>query len=75
MYVEPVVLSEEEIESAARPGMPVLSIKDREKNFKEVELGLNEEMAIKEARRCLRCDLETAEGKKAMEVKDGQINN
>ncbi len=69
-YVEPVILSEEEIEGAARPAMPMLSIKDREKNFKEVELGFTEEMAIKEARRCLRCDLETAEGKKAMEVKN-----
>jgi NADH-quinone oxidoreductase subunit F len=75
MYVEPVELSEEEIEGAARPGMPLLSIKDRKKNFNEVELGLSEEMAIKEARRCLRCDLETAEGKKAMEVKNGQIHN
>jgi NADH-quinone oxidoreductase subunit F len=75
LYVEPIILSEEEIESAARPEMSKLSIRDREKNFKEVELGLNEEMAIKEARRCLRCDLETEEGKKAMEVKNGQINN
>ncbi len=75
LYIEPVILSDEEIESAARPEMPMLSIKDREKNFKEVELGLSEEMAIKEARRCLRCDLETAEGKKAMEVKNDQINN
>lgn len=71
LYPEPVILSEEEIESAARPEMPKLPVKDREKNFKEVELGLSEEMAIKEARRCLRCDLETAEGKKAMEVKNG----
>ena len=28
---------------------------------KEVELGFTEEMAIKEAKRCLRCDLELKE--------------
>jgi len=66
LYIEPVELTEEEIEKAKRPKMPKLSLKTRKKNFKEVELGLTEEMAIKEARRCLRCELETEDGKKAI---------
>jgi NADH-quinone oxidoreductase subunit F len=56
--VEPVVLSEEEIENLSRPVMPVLSLSKRLKSFKEVELGFSEEQAIREAKRCLRCDLE-----------------
>jgi len=66
IYVEPVELTEEEIEKATRPKMPKLRVQARQKNFKEVELGITKEMAIKEARRCLRCELETEEGKKAI---------
>jgi NADH-quinone oxidoreductase subunit F len=66
IYVKPVELSEEEIEKAKRPKMPVLSVSTRKKNFKEVELGFTEDIAIKEARRCLRCEWETKEGKKAL---------
>jgi len=67
IYIEPVELIDEEKEKAKRPKMPRLPIKSRKKNFKEVELCLTEEAAIKEARRCLRCELETEDGKKAME--------
>jgi NADH-quinone oxidoreductase subunit F len=63
-YIEPVELTDEEIAQAKRPEMPKLSLKQRVNNFKEIELGFTEEMAVKEARRCLRCDLETKEGKK-----------
>jgi len=37
--------------------MPCLPIKQRRTNFSLVELGFNEEKAIEEAKRCLRCDL------------------
>ncbi len=37
--------------------MPSLSISERLNNFDEVETGYTEEMAIEEAKRCLRCDL------------------
>jgi NADH-quinone oxidoreductase subunit F len=43
---------------AHRPMMPRLSVAERDGNFKEVELGLSEEVARTEAKRCLRCDLE-----------------
>jgi hypothetical protein len=47
--------------------MPHLPVAERERNFKEVDLGLTEKMAVKEARRCLRCDLETQDGKDFLE--------
>lgn len=69
VYIEPVELTEKEIEElseAKRPEMPNLLPEERIKNFREVSLGFTEEMAIKEASRCLRCDLETEDGKKAV---------
>jgi NADH-quinone oxidoreductase subunit F len=66
VYIKPWMLSEEEVLTAKRPAMLHLHPKERAKNFKEVELGLNEALAVKEARRCLRCDLETEDGKKAI---------
>jgi len=66
-YIEPVELTEEELLEARRPSMPRLSPQERKSNFKEVEQGLTEEQAVKEARRCLRCDLETKDGQKFLE--------
>jgi len=57
VFLEPAVVSEEELESAARAVPPVLPVKGRRKNFNEVERSLSEEQARAEARRCLRCDL------------------
>ncbi|MBN1755967.1 FAD-dependent oxidoreductase [bacterium] len=65
-YPEPVELSEDELDEATRPEMPLIPPSERAKNFKEVARGYTEEMVIKEARRCLRCDLETEDGKKAV---------
>jgi NADH-quinone oxidoreductase subunit F len=61
IYVEPVELSEEEIKKLERPEMPRLPITARIGNFREVESGLTQEMAIMEAKRCLRCDLGRSE--------------
>jgi len=47
----------EEDEKLVRPTMNELPVKDRIANFTEVELGLDEQTAVLEARRCLRCDL------------------
>jgi NADPH-dependent glutamate synthase beta subunit-like oxidoreductase len=41
-----------------RVEMPSLPIEDRLRGFDEVELGLSEEMAMAEGKRCWRCDLE-----------------
>jgi NADH-quinone oxidoreductase subunit F len=51
----------EETEEKRRPEMPLLNLKERLAGFNQVELGYDEEMAIEEAKRCLRCDLEERE--------------
>jgi NADPH-dependent glutamate synthase beta subunit-like oxidoreductase len=56
--IPPIQVSPEELSELKRPEIPTLSIEERKSNFKEVELGLTKEMAIQEAKRCLRCDLE-----------------
>jgi NADH-quinone oxidoreductase subunit F len=66
VYIKPWLLSEEEIQKAQRPVMAHLSLQKRAHSFKEVEIGLTEKSAVREARRCLRCDLETEDGKSAM---------
>jgi NADPH-dependent glutamate synthase beta subunit-like oxidoreductase len=40
----------------ARSEVPALPVAQRKGNYKEVELGLSQEEAIREARRCLSCD-------------------
>jgi NADH-quinone oxidoreductase subunit F len=61
---------------ARRPVMPELAAEQRVANFKEVALGFTREMAMTEARRCLRCDLEAGPPKKSNGVsahsKDGK---
>jgi NADH-quinone oxidoreductase subunit F len=51
-------LSELEEGEKHRISIPTLTLSERLCSFAEVELGLGEEMAIEEAKRCLRCDLE-----------------
>ena len=48
----------ERLKERKRPAMPCMSIDTRVNSFSEVELGLSEEMATGEGKRCLRCDLE-----------------
>ncbi|MDH5714864.1 MAG: FAD-dependent oxidoreductase [Candidatus Aminicenantes bacterium] len=54
-----------------RQEMPALSREKREGNFKEVELGFTEEIAVEEAKRCLDCGVcsECMECVKACEAK------
>jgi len=66
-YEPAVELTEDEIEQAARPAIPCLLADKRAKSFAEVELTLSEEEAVREARRCLRCDLETQHAKRQLE--------
>jgi len=64
-YVPPVELTEEEAE-AGRAEMPEMDAAERTHSFAEVELGLTEEQAMREAKRCLRCDLQTEDAKEAL---------
>jgi NADH-quinone oxidoreductase subunit F len=57
MKVEEVEATEEEKETLKRPNMPMLAATKRKTTFEKAELGLTEEMAKNEAKRCLRCDL------------------
>jgi len=57
-FIEPAVVSDEELEDAERVEPATLNAKSRKKSFKEVEMALSVEQAVREARRCLRCDLE-----------------
>jgi hypothetical protein len=57
MRVELIELTEEEIEKLEGPEIPLQPVTKRITNFSEVELGFTKEMAVNEAKRCLRCDL------------------
>jgi NADPH-dependent glutamate synthase beta subunit-like oxidoreductase len=57
-YVEPALLSEDELETADRVEIPELDAASRHHNYREVDLSLSAGDATREARRCLRCDLE-----------------
>lgn len=56
-FIEPAVVSDEERDAAERAEQAHIPLAARQKSFAEVELGLTEEQARTEARRCLRCDL------------------
>jgi len=58
VFIEPTVVSDEELEDAARVEPAMLDAKSRVKSFAEVERPFSVEQATREARRCLRCDLE-----------------
>jgi NADH-quinone oxidoreductase subunit F len=58
IYIEPAVVPDEEAAEAFRVSPGTISVDTRRKNFDEVELVLSEDEAHREARRCLRCDLE-----------------
>jgi NADH-quinone oxidoreductase subunit F len=55
--IEQVELTDEEAEGLKRAAMPMRSLKKGSLDFDEVETGLTTEMAVLEAKRCLRCDL------------------
>ena len=57
MKVEEIDVTEEEQERLKRPDMPMLPVQERKTTFEKAEMGLTEEMAKNEAKRCLRCDL------------------
>ena len=40
-----------------RPEMPHINMEKRKSSFEEVKLGYSEDNTVREARRCLRCDL------------------
>jgi len=69
VFIEPAGLGDEELEDAARVEPATLDAKTRKKNFAEVERQLSVEQATREARRCLRCDLEFTQRNENEEAK------
>jgi NADPH-dependent glutamate synthase beta subunit-like oxidoreductase len=67
-YIEPSGLSEEELGKIRRAKPLTASMKDRKGSFVEVEMTLSENDAVREARRCLRCDLEFTQAKEIESV-------
>lgn len=55
--VEPLASQAAERAGLRRPAMPMRSPEERAGDFKQVELGLDDQMARNEAVRCLRCDI------------------
>ncbi len=79
VWVPPLALSDAETADLKKADLPQLSPAARKQNFKEVELGYDEPAAGREAKRCLRCEFETREGKEFFErwkgSADGQADD
>ncbi|MFB0525646.1 MAG: FAD-dependent oxidoreductase [Phycisphaerae bacterium] len=69
VFLEPAAVSDEEFEDVPRVEPATLDAKSRKKSFAEVELPLSVEEAKREARRCLRCDLEFTQCKEDKRAK------
>lgn len=65
-YVPPAPVSQQSVEPAGRPPVTLLPVAERAGSFAEVEQCLTEEQAIREASRCLRCDLQTEDAKREL---------
>ncbi|MBN2351354.1 MAG: FAD-dependent oxidoreductase [Spirochaetales bacterium] len=57
-FIAPANVSDKELETARRAAPPALPVAKRRHNFTEIDSALSEAAARKEARRCLRCDLD-----------------
>jgi NADH-quinone oxidoreductase subunit F len=66
LYPPAVTLTDEEIGTADRPEMKRIPVAQRVEGVAEDELGLSQAQAVAEARRCLRCDLETEHARQAL---------
>ena len=76
VFIEPAVVGEEELEDAVKRAEPAaIPAKSRKNNFSEVELSLSAEQATREARRCLRCDLEFTQRAKNEEAKYAAVED
>ena len=62
-FIEPAAIRDDELEEAARVEPATISVTSRRNSFAEVEMALSVEEATREARRCLRCDLEFTQSK------------
>jgi NADH-quinone oxidoreductase subunit F len=76
VFIEPAVVSEEELEDVVKRTEPAaIPAESRKKSFAEVEMVLSAEQAKREARRCLRCDLEFTQRAKNEEAKYAAVED
>ena len=68
IYIEPYPINEKELGDIGRIESPRVPVKSRSKTFIEVEKAMSDTDAKHEAIRCLRCDLEFTERKKAESI-------
>jgi len=68
VFVEPVEKEEGDVQPVGRTETPRASADWRKRNFAEVEVSLSPEEAVREACRCLRCDLEFTQQKEEEEL-------
>ena len=68
VYVEPVEVGDDDLSKVERVETPRATVDWRKRNFAEVEVSLSVEEALREARRCLRCDLEFTQSEKIEEL-------
>ena len=61
-YLPPVAINDQELVHARRARPRLLAFESRIQNFAEIEMSLSIEQATREARRCLRCDLDFTRG-------------
>ena len=64
VYIESAVISEEERSLAKRAETPMLPVGLRQHSYAEVNMTLSVEIAKRETRRCLRCDLDFTQPEK-----------
>ncbi len=74
VFIPAAAVSDEELEGARRAEPATISAEARSKSFAEVEMTLSEQQAVREARRCLRCDLKftQSENEQVSCVKSGE---
>jgi NADPH-dependent glutamate synthase beta subunit-like oxidoreductase len=65
-YVPPVPVPQDEMEAAQRALIQCISADQRRTTFAEVDRTLSEDEAVREARRCVRCDLQTQDAQRQM---------
>ncbi len=57
VFIPPIEFNDDELDGFTRAHGQEIDVKDRYKNFREVELTISEDIARKESLRCSRCDL------------------
>jgi NADH-quinone oxidoreductase subunit F len=70
VFVEPAATGSDPVDEAPRAVCPTLPVETRTKGFAEVELTLSGPEAVRESRRCLRCDLEFTQPAQGSPIED-----